>query len=225
MLTRRPTDQRAMPFRSALEWLMQEPTLDTGKLSQGAITPSIDVRETDDALVIEAEMPGIKPEEVEVTLDGRTLSIRARHVEERERDGENGRYLVRERQLASYARVIMLPIEVDPNQVESSFENGELILTIPKAAQSRSRRIPIQGSKKAVGPGSSGQKEASTRQTGPSSATNENRRQPATSGSSASGKSSAPSNSSAGRERETVAAGASSPSDSTASASGTPSHR
>jgi len=155
MLTRRPSERRITPFRSALEWLMEDPIVEGSRWSQGAMTPSIDVRETDDSLVIEAEMPGVTPEDIDVTLDGRTLSIRARQTEEREREGDNGRYLVRERQTASYARVITLPVQTDPDQVESTFENGELTLKIPKATQDRSRRIPVRGPAKAVGPGTS----------------------------------------------------------------------
>jgi HSP20 family protein len=166
MLTRRPSERRITPFRSALEWLMEDPIVEGSRWTQGAMTPSIDVRETDDALVIEAEMPGVTADDIDVTLDGRTLSIRASQTEEREREGDNGRYLVRERQSSSYARVITLPVETDPEQVESTFENGELTLKIPKAAQNRSRRIPVRGPAKNVGPGSTDQAKTSATSNG-----------------------------------------------------------
>ena len=127
-----------------------------GASARGAFTPPVDVRETDDALIVEMAMPGITPEEIEVTLDGRTLAIRARTEKDTERQAEEGRYLVREREVASYARVIMLPTEVDAEKVVSSFENGELTLTLPKAVDRRSRRIPVTAGEKpaqAVGPG------------------------------------------------------------------------
>jgi HSP20 family protein len=111
--------------------------------SGGAMSPSVDIRETDDAFVIEAEMPGVKPEDAEVTIDGRTLVIRGRSEDEKERNEKNGRYLMRERHSATYVRAITLPSEVDPNQVSCEFDNGELKVTVPKAAQTRARRIPI----------------------------------------------------------------------------------
>jgi HSP20 family protein len=160
MLTRRPNERLPVGWRSALDWLNQEPWfLEFGADTRGALTPPVDVRETDDALIVEMAMPGITPEEIEVTLDGRTLAIRARTEKDAERQGDEGRYLVREREVASYARVIMLPTEVDADKVMSSFENGELRLTLPKAVDRRSRRIPIAAAEKpaqAVVPGAKG---------------------------------------------------------------------
>jgi HSP20 family protein len=161
MLTRRPTERLPVGWRSALDWLTQEPWFfEFGAGARGAFTPPVDVRETDEALIVEMAMPGITPEEIEVTLDGRTLAIRARTEKDTERQGEEGRYLVREREVASYARVIMLPTEVDADKVASTFENGELTLTLPKAVDRRSRRIPITAGEtpaQAVGPGVNGQ--------------------------------------------------------------------
>ncbi len=160
MLTRRPNERLPVGWRSALDWLNQEPWFfEFNAGARGALTPPVDVRETDDALIVEMAMPGIAPEEIEVTLDGRTLAIRARTEKDTERKGEEGRYLVREREVASYARVIVLPTEVDTEKVVSSFENGELTLTLPKAVDRRSRRIPITAGEKpaqAVGPGVNG---------------------------------------------------------------------
>lgn len=143
MLTRRAPERTSMPYRPGLDWLLEDLWLASARDSTGATSPPIDIRETDDAFVIEAEMPGIKPEDAEVTLDGRTLVVRGRSSEEKETNDKNGRYLLRERQSATYVRAITLPSEVDPNQVSCEFDNGELKVTVPKAAQTRSRRIPI----------------------------------------------------------------------------------
>ncbi|HET7027795.1 MAG TPA: Hsp20/alpha crystallin family protein [Candidatus Limnocylindrales bacterium] len=143
MLQRRPPERRLMPVRSAFDWLFEDPWLDGRRWSEGAMAPSIDMRETDDSFVVEAEMPGVKPDDTEVTLDGRTLVIRGQYGEETETDGEKGRYLMRERRSGTYARAITLPAEVDADKVSSSFQDGELTVTLPKAAQARSRRIPI----------------------------------------------------------------------------------
>jgi HSP20 family protein len=82
--------------------------------------------------------------------------VRGRYGEERDDEIEQGRWLVRERRTGTYARAITLPSQVDPDRIESSFENGELRIQLPKAAESRARRIPIQagaGGAKQVGTG------------------------------------------------------------------------
>jgi HSP20 family protein len=156
MLTRRPSEGRTIPLASYLEWLLDDPWSDVGRRPHDAVAPSIDVRESDDALTIEASLPGIRPDDIEVSIDGRALSIRAKSVQDDEQKDDKGRYLVRERREASYFRVLMLPVEVDADHVKSSFENGELKVVLPKAMNRRSRRIPISGASNtvvAVGPG------------------------------------------------------------------------
>jgi HSP20 family protein len=157
MLTRRPQERRSVATRSPLDWLLEDPWSDRGSWPS-ATMPSIDMRETDDAFVVEAEMPGVRPDDVDVTLDGRTLVIRGEYGTEQEKgDGKNGRYLLRERRSGTYTRAITLPGAVDAEHAESSFENGELTLTLPKAAEARTRRIPVSGgagSAKRVGPSS-----------------------------------------------------------------------
>jgi HSP20 family protein len=132
------------PARDMFEWFFRDPwsrLFDGDRLgSQGM---PIDMRETDDSFVIEAEMPGIRPEDTEVTVDGRTLTIRGRYQEMREQGGKGERYLVRERRSGETARSITLPASVDVDNVKSSFQQGELTITLPKAADSRARRIPI----------------------------------------------------------------------------------
>jgi HSP20 family protein len=156
MLTRRPSDRRSVPFGNVFDWLLDDPWSDFGRRPHDGAAPAIDIRETDDALTIEAELPGIKPDDIDVTIDGRTLAIRAKTTKEQERKDESGRYLVRERRATNYFRVIMLPLEVDTESVQSTFEDGELKVTLPKAVNRRSRRIPVKGTSTsvvAVGPG------------------------------------------------------------------------
>jgi HSP20 family protein len=149
MLTRRAPERGVVPLRSALEWFFQDPWQELGRW-QGAMMPSIDLRDTDDAYVIEAEMPGVKPEDVEVTLEGNTLLIRGKYEKENDKqtNGDNGRYIVRERESATYARAISLPGGVDASKVTSTYENGELRITLPKAPETRARKIPISGGTK-----------------------------------------------------------------------------
>lgn len=150
MLTRRPPEQRLYPARSAFDWFFQDLWRDESNW-QSAV-PSVDLRETDDAFIVEAELPGLKPDDVEITVDGRSLVIRgesktstAHH--DQQADKSSGRYLVQERRMTSFARALTLPTEIDAEHASSSFENGELMVKLPKAAQARSRRIPINGAR------------------------------------------------------------------------------
>ncbi len=101
----------------------------------------MDVRETDSGYVVEAGLPGIKPADVEVTLDGRLLTIRGRSGDKRDQD--EGRYLLRERRSASFSRSVTLPAEIDADGVTTTFEDGELCVTLPISKRAGSRRIPI----------------------------------------------------------------------------------
>jgi HSP20 family protein len=141
-LMRRP---ERSPFRSPFDLLFEDPWADSGRLFGGQMVPAMDMRETDDEYVVELEMPGVKPEDTEVTLEGRTLVIRGRFGEEREDRGGKERYMVRERRTGSFTRAVTLPGAVDSERVSSSFENGELSIVLPKAEEQKARRIPVGG--------------------------------------------------------------------------------
>jgi HSP20 family protein len=144
------------PYRSAVDWFFDEPFLNWSRWAgDGGTTPMVDMRETDDAYVVEVELPGVKPEDTEVTLDGQTLVIRGRYGDEREEEAKGGRYLVRERRSGTFARAITLPGGIDADKVTSSFNNGELTISLPKVAEAKARRIPVSAGSagaKNVGP-------------------------------------------------------------------------
>jgi HSP20 family protein len=143
-LTRRPYDRNVMPARSALERLMGDwPFLQMdGGLAE--LAPPLDVRETDDAYVVEVDLPGIDPKDVEILIEGRTLTIRGQTRDEREQ--RQGDYLVRERRQGQFMRAVALPGMVDAEQASSRYENGQLTITLPKSQQNRARRIEIPSS-------------------------------------------------------------------------------
>jgi HSP20 family protein len=155
MHSRRVSEGRIVPLRSALDWLLDQQWSGEGGWQGGGMAPSLDMRETEDAFLVELEMPGVRPEDTEVTLDGRVLIVRGESGNGGEEETSRGRYLVRERQSMSFARAITLPTDVEADRVDCRFENGELMITLPKAAQARSRRIPIstgsQGAKQVGG--------------------------------------------------------------------------
>jgi HSP20 family protein len=138
-LTRRAPDRA--PMRSAIERLLQDWPLASIDGGFTELAPPIDIRETDDAYVVEIDMPGVKPEDTEVLIEGRTLTIRGKFDEESER--KEGNYLLRERRHGQFMRAVALPGMVDVDKVTSKTENGELVITLPKSSQSRARRIEI----------------------------------------------------------------------------------
>ena len=101
----------------------------------------LDVQTNADAVVVKAALPGVKPEDVDVTIDGNTLTISGRMAEEKESDDQG--YLVREIRRGTSSRSVALTSELDTDRANASFENGIVMLTIPKAAQAKPRRIPI----------------------------------------------------------------------------------
>ena len=95
-------------------------------------SPAIDVIQEDEDLVVRAELPGAKPEDVDITVHNGVLTISGKLEEEREE--ERSGYLVRERRSGSFRRSLQLPQDVDEDQIKANFENGVLEVKIPGAA-------------------------------------------------------------------------------------------
>ena len=104
----------------------------------------LDVSETDMELVVRAEVPGIDPKDIEVSLSGDVLVISGRKAEEREE--ERARYHHTERRFGSFQRSLRLPIPVEPEHVQAAYKNGVLTVTLRKAESLRPRKIEIRTS-------------------------------------------------------------------------------
>ena len=105
----------------------------------------LDVSETDDAYVVKASIPGVNPDDIDITLTDNVLTIKAEVKEEKE--VEEARYHLRERRFGVFSRSITLPTAVDADKVEALYENGVLTLTIPKAEEVKPRKIEVQAHK------------------------------------------------------------------------------
>jgi HSP20 family protein len=101
----------------------------------------VEVAETDGELVVKASLPGVKPEEVDVTVQNDVLTIKAEH-KETEEEGKREFYR-REIRYGSFARSFSLPVKVDADQAEASYDNGVLMLRLPKAASVRPKQIKV----------------------------------------------------------------------------------
>ena len=101
----------------------------------------IEVSETDAELVVKASLAGVKPEEVDITVSNDVLTIKAEHKETTE-EGKREFYR-REIRYGAYNRSFTLPVKVDADQAEASFDNGVLQLRLPKAASIRPKQIKV----------------------------------------------------------------------------------
>ncbi len=107
-------------------------------------TPAIDIREGDNGYVVTAELPGIAPKEVEITVQENTLLIKGEKKSESESKGEG--YHRMERSYGSFRRAITLPKGIDVEHIDARFDNGVLTLTLPKLpeAKAQARKIEIK---------------------------------------------------------------------------------
>jgi HSP20 family protein len=102
---------------------------------------ALDVAENDDSYRVKASIPGINPDDLEITINNNVLTIQGQTNQEQEKQDE--RYHLRERRFGSFRRSIVLPSAVDREQVEATCENGVLTLRLPKSEESKPRRINI----------------------------------------------------------------------------------
>ncbi len=101
----------------------------------------VDVRETDESLEISADLPGVKPEDVEITVSDNTLTVKGEYKTEEER--EEGQMHIQERHYGSFQRSVSLPIAVDTDAAEAKFEDGVLKITLPKTEEAKPKRISV----------------------------------------------------------------------------------
>jgi HSP20 family protein len=129
----------------------------SGEQGGGMMMPHMDVSETENEVRICAELPGVSEKDVDVSLSGDVLTIRGEKKLERKDDTENYHFV--ERSYGTFQRSLRLPYAVDPDQVQASFENGVLAVTLPKGKeQERSRRIQVIGSSGQASQGEQNQK-------------------------------------------------------------------
>jgi HSP20 family protein len=114
-------------------------------LEERGWAPAIEVFEKGDKFVIKAEVPGMKEEDVDVSVVGDTLTIRGEKKAESEVNEED--YYCCERSYGSFFRSIALPSTVDAKKIEASYEDGVLEVTLSKAAEVKPKKVPISAKK------------------------------------------------------------------------------
>jgi HSP20 family protein len=140
--------REAVSLRDAMNALVQDSFVrPSGQLAQGGVVAlPLDVSENENEFVVKASLPGVKPEDVQITVHGETLTIQGRSQSEEEKKDE--RWHVRERRAGSFQRSITLPVAVDSDKAQATFDHAVLTLTLPKSEQAKPRQIKIGGAKR-----------------------------------------------------------------------------
>jgi HSP20 family protein len=115
-------------------------------LGDSSVLP-LDIHSTPEALVVEAALPGVKPEQVEITVAGDVLTISG--ASDATQDGERDGYTYREIRRGEFSRSVTLPRDLETDRATASFEHGLLRLSIPRAEQTRPHRIAITPTREA----------------------------------------------------------------------------
>ncbi len=134
-----------MSLRAAMDRLFEESVVRprTGWLAPiGVEALAVDVYETDEAIVVKSAIPGIKPEDLNISVTGDTLTIRGESKAEEEVKEEN--YIRRECRYGSFCRSLTIPTTIVADETKAEFENGVLTLTLPKAEEVKPKAIKVK---------------------------------------------------------------------------------
>ena len=128
-----------MPLRAAMNDLLEQSLVRPGAgFGASATALALDVYTEGEKYVVEAALPGLAPESVDVTVLGNQVTISGEYAA-----AEGRQYLFRERPVGKFERTIALPTDVDAEGVQAHYEHGLLRLSVPKAASARPRRIEL----------------------------------------------------------------------------------
>ncbi len=143
-LTRWDPFREMMSFRSAIDRLFDESIFGRQSDFEGQLgwSPLLDVAETVDEFLVKASLPGIEPDDLEITYNNNVLTIKGETQSEHE--VEEQRYHLRERRSGSFSRSISLPSTVDADHIQASYTAGVLTLHLPKLEEAKPRRIQVR---------------------------------------------------------------------------------
>ena len=131
-----------MTLRQAMDRLFEDSFVRPGRVfDRSAVTQlPLDVYATPDAVVVRASVPGVNPDQVEITIEGSRVMIHG----EIQPQKEEGDYLLQEQRYGPFARTLDLALPVQADKAEASFKNGLLTLTIPKAEEIKPKTIKVK---------------------------------------------------------------------------------
>jgi HSP20 family protein len=115
-------------FRSGIDW---------PEITPIALTPEVDIKESDDSYTISAEVPGVAKDDVDIQIDGNTLIIKGEKKQEKKEEKEN--YHCVERHYGSFERMLTLPDDANAESIDAKFKNGVLTISIKRQAKSEAK--------------------------------------------------------------------------------------
>ncbi len=135
-------------MRREMDRLFDEMTRSFGlprtPLGEGVLAPRVDVKETEDAIVVQAELPGVEEKDVEIEFADGVLTLRGEKKQEREEEEKEKGYYLMERSYGAFLRRIPIPAEIDEDNIRAVFDKGVLTVTLPKKPESQPRKIAIK---------------------------------------------------------------------------------
>jgi HSP20 family protein len=129
------------PGRDFFDRFFEDFTLPGVFSEETGFTPAFDVSETEDTLMVKAELPGMEEKDIDISLSDGILTIKGEKKQEKESDG--GHYHRVERRYGAFSRTMRLPTEVDTEKVNATYKDGVLSVTMPKTEKAKPRKIEI----------------------------------------------------------------------------------
>ncbi len=148
MLSLVPRRSRLFDVPSTFDWIDRWfedfglPTVERMFEQDKVWVPAFDISETDDHIVVKADLPGIDAKELDISITGNVLTVKGEKKREAEEKGES--YHRVERWFGSFTRSIALPVDVDAEGIEAVYKDGVLKITIPKTEKSRRKKIEVK---------------------------------------------------------------------------------
>ncbi len=151
IIRRNPQDpsvqQQWEPFRMMRELMNWDPFAEMMPSLRGVempiFMPQFEVKETKDAYVFKADLPGVKEEDLDISLTGTRLTVSGKREAEEKKEDE--RFYAYERSYGSFTRAFTLPEGIDADHVEADMKSGVLTLTVPKRPETQPRKIALGG--------------------------------------------------------------------------------
>jgi len=137
------------PFRMLREMMQADPFSGMAPLAGGerSFAPRVEVKETKDGFLFHADLPGVRGEDVDISVTGNRLTISGKREEERRQEDE--RYFAYERSYGDFSRSFVLPEGVNLEGVQADMKDGVLSVIVPKRAEVQPKKIPVGGVKTA----------------------------------------------------------------------------
>ncbi|MEX0913701.1 MAG: Hsp20/alpha crystallin family protein [Demequina sp.] len=135
------TAREASPWQEDFNQVLRQFFGDADTSLAGAFSPALDVEENDDEFTLHVELPGVNPDDVEVSIEESVLSIAGQRDFYADRNADGFRRV--ERRFGRFHRAVRLPDRVDADKVQASYKNGLLTISVPKAESAKPRRVKV----------------------------------------------------------------------------------